>query len=95
MLANEPRLRQTILKDFRDGYNYRSDIAHGRFVFDDVQDWETARAMKSDKGKGGNPFHHVNEVHRLKHALAGYYKVAISKVIRSGELQIDWGKFGL
>lgn len=95
LLASNQTDRQSIFKDIRDGYEYRSRIAHGDFVFDNVKEWETARAMKRVKVKRGNPFHDVNEVHRLTYALARYYRGALNKAIRSGQLEIDWAKRGL
>ena len=74
---------------------YRSRVAHGDYVFDDVGEWSTARALKRAKGKHGNPFHDVNEVHRLKYTLSKYYRSAVIKMIRSGQLEIDWAKHGL
>ena len=64
-------------------------------MFDTAWEWETAKAVKRAKGKHGNPFYDVNEVHRLKGTLAGYYRAALSKTIRSGQLEIDWAKRGL
>ena len=95
MLASNQGDRQSIFNDIRDGYEYRSRIAHGEFVFDNIKEWETARAMKRVKVKRGNPFHDVNEVHRLTYALARYYRAALNKAIRSGELKIDWAARGI
>ena len=95
LLARTATERREIAKNIRDGYDYRSRVAHGDFVFDDVREWETAKAMGRAKGKGGNPFHDINEVHRLKHTLASYFKAALSKLIRTGQLEVDWVAHGL
>lgn len=95
LLASNQRDRQSVFKDIRDGYEYRSRVAHGEFVFDNVKEWETARAMKRVKVKRGNPFHDVNEVHRLTYALARYYRGALNEAIRSGQLEMDWAARGL
>ena len=87
--------RQIILKDITDAYGYRSRVTHGDYVFDTPLEWETAKALKKAKGKGGNPFHDVNEVHRLRGTLANYYKSALGKLISSGKLEMDWTKRGL
>lgn len=92
---NRPREREKIFKDVRDGYAYRSRVAHGEFVFDDAHEWEAAKTMKGAKGKGGNPFHDVNEVHRLKHTIEQYYRAVLRKMIQRGQTEIDWATRGL
>ncbi len=94
-LARSGEGRRTIAKDIKNGYEYRSRVAHGDFVFDDPREWETAKALKRAKGKGGNPFYDVNEVHRLTFKLSEYYLSALEKMIRAGKLELNWGALGL
>ena len=92
--------RQEIVNDLKDAYTYRSDVFHGGYVFDNASEWETATRMKRDKmkrdkGKGGNPFHDVNEVHRLIYTVSQYYRRALEIMIDRGQLEVDWSAQGL
>ncbi len=55
----------------------------------------TAQRMKRAKGKKGNPFHDVNEVHRLKYQVSHYYRSVLNQMIDCGTLEIDWTAYGL
>lgn len=95
MLGTSSLERQRILEDLRDAYNYRSRVAHGDFVFDDAKDWDLAKRVKRAKGKGGNPFHDVNEIHRLKYVCARYFRQILARLLRRRTLDFDWHSRGL
>ena len=83
-----------ILKDLKDAYNYRSDVAHGRYVFDSATDKQLAGRL-GVKGKYGNIYHDVNEVRRLTAAVGRYFRIALGKLINSSACTIDWDRLGL
>ena len=90
--------RQDIIRDLNVAYSYRSNVFHGGFVFDNPGEYETATRMKPSKkklGKGGNPFHDVNEVHRLIYAVSDYYRRILKTMIDHELMEIDWTTFGL
>ena len=84
-----------IAKDVNDAYGYRSRVAHGQFVFDDLAEWDWATRLGRAKRKHGNPFHHVNEIHRLRFTISDYYRWALNKMIDKGELSPHWTAHGL
>jgi hypothetical protein len=94
-LAEPGSLRQGIVRDLRDAYSYRSRIFHGGYVFDNVLEREGATRMKRAKGKRGNPFHDVNEVHRLIYRASDYYRSILAAMIDQGQLEVDWASRGL
>jgi len=94
-LAQSTPKRQEILKNLSDAYTYRSRTFHGGFVFDNVADWETAINLKAAKGKQGNPFHDVNEVHRLIYQVTTYYRQLLINMIVSGQSELNWTSLGL
>ncbi len=67
----------------------------GGFVFDNVREWQAAIRMKRAKGKKGNPFHDVNEVHRLIYKVSDYYRRMLQTMIDRGQCEIDWSGGGL
>ena len=83
------------MNDLRDAYAYRSQVFHGGFVFDNAMEWQAATRMKRAKGKGGNPFYHVNEVHRLIYKVSNYYRRTLQVMIDRGQCEIDWTGQGL
>lgn len=95
LLGMTTKQRQHILTDMRKAYEYRSKVAHGAYVFDDPREWQTAKRLKRAKGKHGNPFHDVNEIHRLKYAVAGYYRDILVRLIDRSDLSINWSDRGL
>jgi len=94
-LAKSPYERQIILENLKDAYSYRSKTFHGGFVFDNASDILSAKRLKGTKGKQGNPFHDVNEVHRLIHIVAGYYQRILETIIDQGKFEINWEAKGL
>ena len=61
-------------------------------------EYETATRMRRGKkklGKGGNPFHDVNEVRRLIHTLSDYYRRILKTMIDDELMEIDWTGRGL
>lgn len=94
-LAKSASGRQEIVKNLTDAYAYRSRTFHGGFVFDNIADLDTAIYLKGAKGKHGNPFHDVNEVHRLIYQITIYYRELIMNMIDRGQLEIDWNALGL
>jgi hypothetical protein len=84
-----------IVKDIKDAYDYRSQVAHGDYVFDNPQEWDAARRMRRAKGKKGNPFHDINKINRLTGTVSQYYRRALEIIIDTGELKIDWTSMGL
>lgn len=93
-LAKSTPGRQEIVKNLTDAYSYRSRTFHGGFVLDNVADWDTAINPKAAKGKHGNPFHDVNEVHRLIYQVTNYYRELLISMIDGGQLEIDWNALG-
>lgn len=87
--------RRQMNQNIKDAYDYRSRVAHGEFVFDNIREWETAKLMNRAKGKKGNPFYDVNEVHRLNYELSRYFQRALRLMIDQGKLEIDWTVRGL
>ena len=94
-LSESVSTRKTIFRDLRDAYAYRSKIAHGAYVFDDPREYAAAVKMKGAKGKAGNPFHDVNQIHRLTGAVSGYYREALERMIDRGVFDIDWASRAL
>lgn len=86
--------RQQVVKDLRDAYDYRSRVDHGEFVFDDITEYPTAMELKRARGKRGNPFHDVNEIHRLTNRVVTYYRLVLQFMIDHGNLEIDWSARG-
>lgn len=82
--------RQTIIKDLKEAYMYRSKVFHGGYVFDNVRDFQSAKRVRAAKGKKGNPFYDVNEVHRLIYTVASYYRKILINMIDRGEFEINW-----
>jgi hypothetical protein len=82
------------MKNLSTAYDYRSRVAHGKFVFDDVRMRRSADRV-GIKGKRGNPFHDVNEVLRLTAVVSSYYQRLLVLVIDREELAIDWSSQGL
>ena len=87
--------KQRIVKNLKDAYSYRSTTFHGGYVFDNAWDFVSANRLKRAKGKQGNPFHDVNEVHRLIYTVAGYYRDILETMIDRGEFEINWNTKGL
>lgn len=94
-LEKLPTKRRAIVKDLTDAYDYRSQVFHGGFVLDNAMDLQTATRMKRAKGKGGNPFYDVNEVHRLIYKVSNYYRRMLQVMIDRGQCEIDWSGRGL
>jgi GTP1/Obg family GTP-binding protein len=67
----------------------------GGYVFDDATERETAARLKRAKEKTGNPFHDVNEVHRLIYEVSNYYRRMLEAIIDHDQLEIDWAVLGL
>jgi len=89
-LGKSPLEKQRIVKNLKDAYSYRSKTFHGGYVFDNARELVSAKRLKGAKGKQGNPFHDVNEVHRLIYTVAGYYRVILETMIDQGEFEINW-----
>ena len=94
-LAKSAPKRQEILKNLSDAYDYRSRTFHGGFVFDNIAEWETAINLKAAKGKQGNPFHDVNEVHRLIYQVTTYYRPLLINMIENSQSELNWTALGL
>lgn len=94
-LAKSSSEKQTIVQNLNDAYSYRSKTFHGGFIFDNAREFLVAKRLKGTKGKQGNPFHDVNEVLRLIHAVSGYYRVILETMIDRGEFEINWKAKGL
>ncbi|MEO6203064.1 MAG: hypothetical protein ABIU05_20930, partial [Nitrospirales bacterium] len=94
-LAKSSSEKQTIVQNLKDAYSYRSKTFHGGFIFDNAREFLVAKRLKGTKGKQGNPFHDVNEVLRLIHAVSGYYRVILETMIDRGEFEINWKAKGL
>lgn len=82
--------RKTIVKNIKDAYGYRSKVFHGGYVFDQPSELQGAKRVKGAKGKGGNPFHDINEVHRLIYTVSGYYRDILNIMIDRSESKINW-----
>ena len=59
-------------------------------MFDNIAEWETAINLKAAKGKQGNPFHDVNEVHRLIYQVTTYYRPLLINMIENSQSELNW-----
>ena len=90
LLGKSSAERKNIAKNIKDAYSYRSDVFHGGYVFDSLSEFEAAKRIKKAKGKKGNPFHHINEVHRLIYKMRAYYRDILKFMIDRSEFIINW-----
>ena len=87
--------RQAIAKNINDAYVLRSKVVHGGYVFDNPRELEGARRMKGAKGKGGNPFHDINEIQRLIYSVSQYYRTILNYMIDRSTSKIYWDERAL
>ena len=62
-----------------------------------MKTWQFRAAinLKAAKGKQGNPFHDVNEVHRLIYQVTTYYRQLLINMIENSQSELNWAALGL
>jgi len=95
-LLESPRLSPNGIKEnIKVAYDYRSRIAHGDFVFDNMYEFDFAMRTKNVRAKKGNLAHDHNEIQRLIKVATTYYRTILVKLIRDRKLAVDWSSIGL
>lgn len=94
LLAGNAMERAQITEDLRRAYAYRSRVAHGEFVFDDVAELQ-ARITGLPSSAARRAASELNEIRRLSRAVAAYYRKTLAYLLDRGSTAIDWKAFGL
>ena len=89
-LTKSREKRYEIFSNLRDAYAYRSRVAHGEFVLDDMRGWNLAKRLKPKRRKLSAEIMDFRKVVQLTNIVSQYYRNVLFRMIDTGKLDVDW-----